>query len=90
MRVRRVVTTPHRKKRKACYRASELERLRNGKWIKPEGKRPLGRPTRTWEDNIRLDLREIVGKGVNWMHLAQDTDHENESSGSIKGGEFLD
>jgi hypothetical protein len=41
---------------------------------KPEGKRPFGRPRYRWEDNIRMDLREIVWKGVNWMHLAQDRD----------------
>jgi len=37
---------------------------------KPEGKRPLGRPRRRWEDNIRMDLREIEWQGVDWMHLA--------------------
>jgi hypothetical protein len=40
----------------------------------PEGKRPLGRPKRRWEDNIRLDLREIEWEGVDCMHLAQDRD----------------
>jgi len=40
---------------------------------KPEGKRPLGRPRRRWEDNIKMDLRE-VGRGGNWMELAQDRD----------------
>ena len=38
---------------------------------KPEGKRPLGRPRRRWEDNIKMDLREVAGCG-NWMELAQD------------------
>ena len=37
---------------------------------KPEGKRPLGRPRRRWEDNIKMDLRE-VGVGGDWMGLAQ-------------------
>jgi len=37
---------------------------------KPEGKRPLGRPRRRWEDNIKMDLRE-VGGGGDWMELAQ-------------------
>jgi hypothetical protein len=37
---------------------------------KPEGKRPLGRARRSWEDNIRMDLREIEWQGVDWMHLA--------------------
>ena len=41
---------------------------------KPEGKRPFGRPTRRWEDNIKMDLQE-VGRGCgDWMGLAQDRD----------------
>ena len=40
---------------------------------KPEGKRPLGRPRRRWENNIKLNLREL-GRGGNWMELAQDRD----------------
>ena len=41
---------------------------------KPEGKRPLGRPRRRWEDNIKMDLQE-VGEGCeDWMELAQDRD----------------
>jgi transcription termination factor 2 len=39
---------------------------------RPEGKRPLGRPRRRWEYNIRVDLREIGIDGVNWIRLAQD------------------
>jgi hypothetical protein len=41
---------------------------------KPEGKRPLGRPRCKWEDNIRMDLREIRWSGMNWIVLAQDRD----------------
>ena len=41
---------------------------------KPEGKRPLGRPRRRWEDNIKLDLQEVGGGGGDWMELAQDRD----------------
>jgi hypothetical protein len=41
---------------------------------KPEGKRPLGRPRRRWEDGIRMDLREIGWGSVNWIQLAQDRD----------------
>jgi hypothetical protein len=42
---------------------------------KPEGKRPLGRPRRRWEDGIRIDLREIsLGGGVDWTRLAKDRD----------------
>jgi hypothetical protein len=39
---------------------------------RPEGKRPLGRPRRRWEDGIRMDLREIGLGGVDWIRLAQD------------------
>jgi hypothetical protein len=37
---------------------------------RPEGKRPLGRPRRRWEDNIKMDLREIGIDGANWIQLA--------------------
>jgi hypothetical protein len=40
--------------------------------VRPEGKRPLRRPRRRWEDNIKMDLREIGIDGANWMHVAQD------------------
>jgi hypothetical protein len=42
---------------------------------KPEGKRPLGRPRRKWEDKIIMDLREMVSEGVDWMHMARYRDH---------------
>jgi hypothetical protein len=38
---------------------------------RPECKRPLGRPRRRWEYNIKMDLREIGIDGANWIHLAQ-------------------
>jgi len=41
---------------------------------KPEGKRPLGRPRRRWEDNIKMDLQEVGGGYGDWMELAQDRD----------------
>jgi hypothetical protein len=41
---------------------------------KPEGKRPLGRPRRRWEDNIRMDLGDIEWGGMDWIDLAQDRD----------------
>jgi hypothetical protein len=41
---------------------------------KPERKRPLGRPRRRWEDNIRMDLREIGWDGMDWIDLPQDRD----------------
>ena len=44
-------------------------------WLgKPDGKRPLGRPRRRWEYNIKMDLQE-VGRGCgDWMELVQDRD----------------
>ena len=42
---------------------------------KPKGKRPLGRPRRRWEDNIRMDLKELRINMRNWVDLAQDRDY---------------
>ena len=42
---------------------------------KPTGKRPLGRPRRRWEDNIRMDLKEIGINRSNWINSAQDRDY---------------
>jgi hypothetical protein len=41
---------------------------------RPEGRRPLARPRRRWEDNIKMDLREIGFVDGDWIHLAQDRD----------------
>ena len=41
---------------------------------KPEGKRPLGRLRRRWEDNIKMDLQELGCRGMDWMELAEDRD----------------
>ncbi|KAJ4426547.1 hypothetical protein ANN_27361 [Periplaneta americana] len=41
---------------------------------RPEGKRPLGRPRRRWEDNIKMDLREVEYDDRDWINLAQDRD----------------
>ena len=41
---------------------------------KPEGKRPLGRPRRRWDDNIKMDFQEVGCGGMNWIELAQDRD----------------
>jgi len=59
--------------------AGHVARMGEGKGVhrvlvgKPEGKRPMGRPRHRWEDNIKMDLRE-VGGGGDWMELAQDRD----------------
>jgi hypothetical protein len=41
---------------------------------RPEGRRPLGRPRRRWEDNIKRDLQEVGGDCGDWMERAQDRD----------------
>jgi hypothetical protein len=41
---------------------------------KPEGRRPLGRPGHRWEDNIKMDLREVGWGGMDWINQAQDRD----------------
>jgi hypothetical protein len=40
----------------------------------PEGRRPLGRPRRRWEDNIKMDLQEVGWGGMDWIDMAQDRD----------------
>jgi hypothetical protein len=50
-------------------------------WVlvgKPEGKRPLGRPRRRWEDNIKMDLQEVgrgVGTGWSWLRIGAGGGH---------------
>ena len=41
---------------------------------KPERKRPLGRPRRRWEDNIKMDPQKVECRGMDWIELAQDRD----------------
>ena len=60
--------------------AGHVARMGEGRGVyrvlvgKPEGRRPLGRPRRRWEDTIRMDLREVGCGCVDWMELAQDRD----------------
>ena len=51
---------------------------------KPEGKRPLGRPRRRWEDNIKSDLQEVGGGRGDWMELAQDRDGWRALVGTVR------
>jgi len=57
-----------------------VERMGEGRGLyrvlvgKPEGKRPLTRPRRRWEDNIKMDLQEVGCWGKDWIDLAQDGD----------------
>jgi hypothetical protein len=58
--------------------AGHVARMGEGRGVyrvfvgRPEGKRPLGRPRRRWEDNIKMDLRDIGIDGANWIRLAPD------------------
>ena len=51
---------------------------------KPEGMRPLGKPRRRWEDNIKMDLQEVGGGRGDWMELAQDRDRWRELVGTVR------
>jgi hypothetical protein len=58
--------------------AGHVARMGDGRGVyralvgRPKGKRPLGRPRRRWADNIKMNLRELVIDGANWIQLAQD------------------
>jgi hypothetical protein len=55
-----------------------------GVWVvKLEGKRPLGRPTRRWEDNIKMDVQEVGCGSMGWIDLAQDSDKWRETENAI-------
>jgi hypothetical protein len=63
---------------------------------KPEGKRTVGNPECRWEDNIRMNLRERLWEGVDWIHLDQDRDQWLAIVNRVMnlwvpwGGDFLD
>ena len=60
--------------------AGHVARMGEGRGVyrvlvgKPEGKRPLGRPRRRWEDNIKVNLQEVGCGALDWIELAQDRD----------------
>ena len=58
----------------ACSTYGGEERRIQGFGGKPEGKRPLGRPRRKWEDNIKVDLQEVGCEVVDYIELAPDKD----------------
>ena len=67
-----------------------MARMGEGKGVhrvlvgKPEGKRPLGRPRRRWEDNTKMDLQEVGGSYGDWMELAQNRDRWRALVGTVK------
>jgi hypothetical protein len=70
--------------------ARHVERMGEDKGVhrvlvgKPERKRPLGRPRRRWEDNIKMDLQEVGGGGGNWIELAEDRDRWQALVGTVR------
>jgi hypothetical protein len=56
---------------------------------KPERKRQLGRTMCRWEDNIRVDLREIGWEGVDWMHLDRGRDQWLSVANTVMNPSFL-
>jgi len=55
-------------------RMDERSGIHRGLVGKPEGKTPLGRPSRRWEDNIKIDLQEVGCGGMDWIELAENRD----------------
>ena len=70
--------------------AGHVARMGEGRGVhmvlvgKLEGKRPLGRPRRRWEDNIKMDLQEVGGGCGDWMELAQDRDMWRALVGTVR------
>ena len=70
--------------------AGHVARMGEGRGVhrvlvgKPEGKRPLGRPRRRWEDNIKMDLQEVGASCGEWMELAQDRDRWRALVGTVR------
>ena len=70
--------------------AGHVARMGEGRGVhrvlvgKPEEKRPLGRPRRRWEDNIKIDLQEFGGVRGDWMELAQDRDRWRALVGMVR------
>jgi hypothetical protein len=82
--------------------AGHVARMGEGRGVhrvlvgKPGGRRPLGKPRRRWEDNIKMDLEEVGGSGGDWMERAEDRDRWRalvstvmNFRGSINTGNFL-
>ena len=70
--------------------AGHVARMGEGRHVhrvlvgKPEGKRPLRRPRRRWEDNIKMDLQEVGGSCGDWMELAQNSDRWRALVGTVR------
>jgi hypothetical protein len=68
-----------------CIASFCLGTFNNVAFVKqPEGKRPLGRPRRRWEDNIKMDLQEVGGSRGDWMELARNRDRWRALVGTVR------
>jgi hypothetical protein len=67
----------------------EEKNVYNVLMVKPEGKRPLGRPRRRREDGIRMALREIGLGSVDWIQLAQDRDRWRDLVNTVMNSRVL-
>ena len=68
----------------ACGAYGGGKRCAQGSGWETLGKRPLGRPRRRWEDNIKMDLQEVGGRCGDWMELAQDRDKWRKLVGTVR------
>ena len=74
---RNIIRSPKSRRLRWAGHVTRIEQSRNAYRVlvgKPEGKRPLGRPRRRWEDNIKIDLREVGCDPGEWIDLAEDRD----------------
>ena len=68
----------------ACGAYGGGERCAQGSGGEAEGRRPLGRPRRRWEDNIRMAFQEVGGSCGDWMELALDRDRWRALVGTVR------
>jgi hypothetical protein len=83
----RIITTIKSRRVKWAGHVARMGEKRNAYriwWEIPEGKRPLGRPRHGWEDNIKVDLREIEWGGMDWIDPAWDRDQWRALMNTVK------
>jgi hypothetical protein len=69
---------------RTCGAYGRVKKGAQGVVGKAEEKRPLGRPRRRWEDNIKMDVQEVEGGRGDWMELAQDRDRWRALMSTVK------
>jgi len=84
----RIIKSKRMRLMRHVARMGEMRNVYNVLLGNPEGKRPLGRPGRRWEDCIRMYIREIVWEVVDWIHLAQNRDQWRVLVNTVKNLRF--